>query len=81
MMHTPQRAAFWLLPVGAFLYSAAAWALKCDPPSETRYQLTLIQSDDEDWAGSAWALAGENDIRLWGYSESDSQREIRAYVP
>ena len=49
-MLTKQRAALWLLPVGAFLYSAAAWAFKCTPPAETPYELTLIQSDDEDWA-------------------------------
>ena len=81
MMHTPQRAALWLVPVGVFLYSAAAWALKCTPPTETQYELTLIQSDDEDWADSAWASASEHGIHLWGYSESDLQREIDAYVP
>jgi hypothetical protein len=78
MMHAPQRAALWLVPVGAFLYSAAAWALKCNQPTETEYELTLIESDDADWDESATAVAGENYVLLLGYSQSDSQREVYA---
>jgi hypothetical protein len=81
MKHRRQRDALWLLPVGALLYSAAAWAFKCTPPAETTYELTLIDSDDEDWSDSAMALASENQISLWGYSESDPQLEIVANVP
>jgi hypothetical protein len=80
-MVTKQRAALWLVPVGACLYAAAAWAFECTPPTATQYQLTLIDSDDEDSADSAMASVDENHIYLWGYSESDSQREMVAYVP
>ena len=75
-MHTPQRVAFWLVLVGAGLYATAAWAFKCTPPAATEYQLTLIDSDDEDWADSATAFVSEHHIYLRGYSESDSQREM-----
>ena len=81
MMVTRQRAALWLVPVGVCLYATAAWAFECNPPTETQYELTLIESDDEDWTDSAMASAGENQIYLWGYSESDSHRELVAYVP